>query len=147
MSLLPAARACEYYTGLLRVTHPWTRATSPDDATAVLCMRFDEVTEADRLIGVETSVAGGVEMGGHEPGRPVDVAIAQDSQLELSEAGVHLRLTQLRHPLQVGREYPLTLMFERSGLVLARLSVDFTPMRFAQPPRFHPSPAIPGTRP
>ena len=139
-ALLPRARACEYYTGSLRVTHPWTRATTADETVAVLCMRFDEVTEDDRLIGVQTPVAGGAEMAGTERGQPVDVPIAAGSQLELHEAGVHLRLTQLSFPLQVGREYPLTLSFARSGLVLARMSVDFTPTVPAFAPRLqHPS--------
>lgn len=126
----PTARACEFQTGLLRVTHPWTRATDAGATVAVLCMRFDEVSEDDRLIGASTPVAQGAEMGGPEAGRPVSVPIAKDTLLELSEAGVHLRLTGLSHPLQVGREYPLTLQFEKSGLLLARLSVDFTAMRF-----------------
>lgn len=127
---LPAARACEYYTGTLRVTHPWTRATAADATSAVLCMRIDEVQEADRLISVSTPVAEGAEMGGAEAGVHVDVPIAQGSVLELTDSGLHVRLTGLKQGLQVGREYPLTLGFERSGLVLARLSVDFTTMRF-----------------
>ena len=126
----PAARACEIYTGLLRVTHPWTRATTADATTAVLCMRLDEVTTADRLIGVSTPVATGAEMGGAQPGLAVNIAVPADTVTELSEAGVHVRLTGLKHPLQVGRDYALTLEFERSGTVLARLSVDFTTQRF-----------------
>lgn len=126
----PSARACEFHAGNLRVTHPWTRATALDAQTAVLCMRIDEVVEADRLIGARTPVATGAEMGGPEHGRPVDVPIAQGSVIELFEEGLHLRLTGLRHGLQVGREYPLELEFERTGLLLARLSVDFSTLRF-----------------
>ena len=122
------ARACEYQTGLLRVTHPWTRATAHDATVAVLCMRFDEVSQADRLIGVSTPVASGAEMSG--VGGPVNVAIAQGSEFELTEAGLHVRLTGLKQALQVGREYPLTLEFERAGTLLANLSVDHTAMRF-----------------
>jgi periplasmic copper chaperone A len=127
---LPQARACEFYTGLLRVTHPWTRATASDATTAVLCMRLDEVTTADRLIGASTPVATGAEMGGVEPGRSVDIPVPVDQITELTEDGPHIRLTGLKHALQVGRDYPLTLEFERSGLVLARMSVDFTTTRF-----------------
>ena len=127
---LPSARACEFHSGSLRVTHPWTRATTGDATVAVLCMRIDEVTEDDRLIGARMPLASGAEMGGPAEGARVDVPIAAGSQLELHDAGVHLRLTGLTATLQVGREYPLTLEFERSGLVLARLSVDYTPLRF-----------------
>ena len=38
-------------------------------------------------------------------------------------------LVGLRHALMVAREYPLTLVFERSGSVQATLSVDYA--RFA----------------
>ena len=127
---LPRAGACEFHSGTLRVTHPWTRATGSDATLAVLCMRIDEVTADDRLIGARMPLASGVEMGGPAAGRPVDLAIATGSQLDLHEAGVHLRLTGLTQPFQVGREYPLTLEFERSGLLLARLSVDYTTQRF-----------------
>jgi copper(I)-binding protein len=127
---LPPAHSCEFHTGSLRVTHPWTRATTGDATVAVLCMRIDEVTEDDRLIGARMPLASGAEMGGPDQGSAVDVPVAAGSQLDLHEAGVHLRLTGLTQTLQVGREYPLTLEFERSGLVLARLSVDFTPLRF-----------------
>ena len=127
---LRPARACEFYSGTLRITHPWTRATAADASSAVLCMRLDEVTEDDRLIGVSTPVASGAEMGSPDAGRAVDLSVPRGSVMELHEAGVHLRLTGLHQPLQTGREYPLTLQFERSGTVLARLSVDYTAMRF-----------------
>jgi len=127
---LRPAQACEYQADYLRVTHPWTRATNADATTAVLCMRLDEVTESDRLIAVETPVATGAEMGVAESGRAVDLAVPKGSVIDMHDAGLHLRLTGLRHPLQVGREYALRLDFERSGTVLARLSVDFPTMRF-----------------
>jgi copper(I)-binding protein len=129
-SALPHARACEFHTGSLRVTHPWTRATLPGATSAVLCMRIDEVTLADRLIGAEAPIAQGAEMGGPEPGVVVDVPVEVGQTIEFDDSRTHLRLTGLRHPLEPGREYPLTLHFERSGVLLARLSVDFTAMRF-----------------
>lgn len=126
------ASACEFYTGTLKITHPWTRATAPSESSAVLCMRIDEVTEPDRLIGVTTPFSDGAEMGQGEPGRPLDFAIARGSVIEMSEDGPHVRLTKLRHALQTGRDYPIALHFEHSGVVHARLSVDFpyTPVRF-----------------
>lgn len=127
----PAARACEFQTGILRVTHPWTRATLEGADTAVLCMRIDEVLQDDRLIGAQSPVAAGATMAGQgQTGRAVDLPLPAGSTVDMHEDGLHLRLTGLRHALQAGREYPLTLEFERSGLLLARLSVDFTALRF-----------------
>ena len=126
---LPAARACEVQAEFLRITHPWTRGTAPDDQFAVLCMRIDEVVADDRLIGVQTPVADGVWLPDAPPGQPLDLAIPAGSHIEMHEQGLHLRLAPLRMPLHAGRSYPLQLSFARSGVVRATLSVDFP--RFA----------------
>lgn len=126
LGLAPSAsRACEVQAEFLRVVHPWTRATAPGDATAVLCMRIDEVTADDRLVGVDTPVAGDAQLVLDGRVVPLDLPLAAGSQLEMHDRGVHLRLTGLRHPLQTGRSYPLRLQFARSGDVLATLSVDY----------------------
>lgn len=124
-SWLPAVQACEVQGEFLRVTHPWTRATAPGAEFATLCMRIDEVTAADRLIGVHTPVADGVELAGARRGAPLDLAIPAGSDLDLHEHGLHLRLMPLRLALHAGRSYPLRLTFARSGVVDAILSVDF----------------------
>jgi copper(I)-binding protein len=124
------ARACEYITSHLRITHPWTRATEQGADTAVLGMRFDEVTQTDRLIGVRTPVAMGAVFAGAEPGTPLDVEILRGSVVELGHSGPQLRLIGLTVPLQVGRAYPLELHFAESGVVLAQLTVDFPALRF-----------------
>lgn len=130
---MPSARACEFFAAHLRITHPWTRASAPGATSAMVCMRFDEVTLSDRLIGVASPVAESAAMsglvGGVTIGGPVNLAIPADQLITLSEAGPHIRLIGLRHELLVAREYPLTLVFERSGTVQATLSVDYA--RFA----------------
>jgi hypothetical protein len=133
------ARACEFFTGRLRVVHPWTRATAPGAESAVLCMELDEVTQADRLLGVRTPIATGVAMGGPRAGEPLDLALLPGERLALNEDGLHLLLTGLAHPLPVGRKYRLELLFEHAGPIATDLSVDFdlapaprsfTPRRF-----------------
>jgi len=123
------ARACEYVTRTMRIVHPWTRATADNAAQAVLCMSFADVVETDRLVGVETPVAGSAEMGGPDGGGAVDLAIPVGRETVLTESGVHVRLTDLEHGLEVGRAYPLTLTFEKSGQVLALLNVDYARFR------------------
>lgn len=121
------ARACEFNSGRLRVSHPWTRATRAGEDEALLCMRFDQVEAVDRLIGVSTPLAEGVVMAG---GGAVDLALRPGDDLTLSPDGLHLRLTGLRHAIPFGRQYPLALQFEQAGLLFARLSVDFNPEQF-----------------
>jgi copper(I)-binding protein len=122
---LPAARACEYFSSNLRITHPWTRASEPDARTAVVCMKFDEVRQDDRLIDVQTPVAEAAELHGAEAGPDMDLLIRSGQELELSEAGLHIRLTGLKFPLEVARSYPLKLVFQRGGVVNATLNVDY----------------------
>jgi hypothetical protein len=60
----PPARACEVVAEYLRITHPWTRGTAPGAPVGVLCMKLDEVLEDERLLGVRTPVATGVQLAG-----------------------------------------------------------------------------------
>ena len=123
--LLPAARACEVQAEFLRLTHPWTRATALNARFAVLCMRIDEVTADDMLIGVQTPVASGVLLPGAPAGQPLALAIPAGSQIEMHEQGIHLQLAPLRLALEAGRSHPLQLTFARSGVVRTTLSVDY----------------------
>jgi len=123
---LPAARACEYFAPHLRITHPWTRASGPGETVAGVYMKIDDVTRADRLIGVDTPVAAGAEMAGTASGSAVDVPLPLGQETELSESGVFIRLTGLKHPLEIGRSYPLRLQFELGGVVNAKLNIDYT---------------------
>jgi copper(I)-binding protein len=126
------ARACEFFSNHLRIWHPSTRATRVDAETAKLCMRFDEVQRSDRLIGIETPVAGGARLAG--PGAPMgqqdlSLLIREGQELTLSEDGLHIELLDLRQPLQVGRSFPLRLIFESAPAVNAQLNVDFGLLR------------------
>lgn len=125
-------QACEFFSTHMRIWHPWTRATRVDADTAVLCMRFDEVQQADCLIGVETPMARGVRLAG--PGAPqgaqaLDLAIPAGQDLTLTEDGLHLELLDLQQPLQIGRSYPLRLVFALGGAVNATLNVDYAGLR------------------
>jgi copper(I)-binding protein len=119
------ARACEFFAPNLRVYRPWSRATAAGDAFAVLCMTFDEVTLADRLLAVHTPVAGRVVLQRAGKPAPVDLALPAGASTELDEGGVHLRLLDLQHPLAVGRNYPLELRFERGGTVVGDFDVIY----------------------
>lgn len=119
------ARACEFWSPNLRITHPWTRETADGAQTAIVCMKFDQVTEDDRLIGIETAVASGAELGGEGATRELDLAIPKGRETVLGEQGTFVRLLGLRHPLYTGRAYPMRLHFARGGSVATDLTVDY----------------------
>lgn len=125
----PTARACEFDTINFVIVHPWTRASEPGATTAVVSMNFVNVTRADRLIGVRTPVAEAAEMGGECMPPLLDFEIPVGPATALRENGPHLRLLGLKQPLLIGREYPMTLVFEGAGAVSARLSVDYARFR------------------
>jgi copper(I)-binding protein len=119
------ARACEFFAPNLRIYRPWSRATATGDAFAVLCMTFDEVTLADRLLEVRTPVAERVVLQREGHATPVDLALPIGTSTELDEGGLHLRLLGLKHPLGVGRNYPLEVRFERGGTVVGDFDVIY----------------------
>jgi copper(I)-binding protein len=121
----PGSRACEFFSSHLRITHPWTRASAEGATSALICMKFDEVTQADRLIGVETPVARAAELAGLGVRPALDFAIPAGQETLLSEEGIHVRLLDLLIPLEMGREYPLLLTFAGGGVIQAKLSVDY----------------------
>jgi copper(I)-binding protein len=129
LALLGAAprpvQACEVQARWLRITHPWTRATAADGQTAVLCMKFDEVTADERLIGVATPVSTGSKLAGSLAPPDFDFAIPAGRETYLDDSGIHVLLTGLLHPLEIGRSYPLRLHFAGSGWVDHTLSVDY----------------------
>jgi hypothetical protein len=124
-ALWPSAYACQTPLGILTLVHPWTRATSPDATTAAVCMGFEEVEAEDWLIGASSSVAESAEMGGEGARKDVRFRIAKGQSSALSEAGTYLKLVGLKFPLEVGRSFPLTLVFEKTGTVQASLSIDY----------------------
>lgn len=132
MGMLPPARACEFFSSHLRIWHPWTRATRVDADTARLCMRFDQVQKTDRLIRIETPVAAGARLAG--PGAPeaaqdLSLLIREGEELTLAEDGLHIELLDLQQPLQLGRSFPLRLVFESAEPVSALLNVDYAGLR------------------
>ena len=101
-------------------------------------MRFDEVSRDDRLVHMHTPVAAAAEMSGivltaSSPGAGagLDFFFPAAQASALSERGRFVRLLDMRHPLEVDRSFPLTLVFQRGGVVDATLTVDFASFRFA----------------
>ena len=126
------SQACEFFSSHMRIWHPWTRATRVDAEKAALFMRFDEVETTDRLIGIRTPVAAGARLAG--PGAPpqgqdLSLPIPAGDTLTLAEDGLHIELLDLQQPLQIGRSYPLHLIFQSADPVRAVLTVDFAGLR------------------
>lgn len=119
------AHACEFLTSNFKIVHPWSRATREDATSVAVCMTFDQVSQTDRLIGAESMVCAGAEIGGVGAKPMVDFLIPEGQTTVMREAGTYLRLVGLQFELPVGRQYPLTLIFQKTGPVAATLTIDY----------------------
>jgi hypothetical protein len=123
--LAPRAKACEFFAPNLRVYRPWTRATPPGADSAIVCVTFDQVTETDHLIGIETPLCEGAEIGGVGARQGLDLVIPAGRETVLTEQTTYLRLVGLKQPLLFGRSYPMNYVFEKGGVVPGDVDVDY----------------------
>lgn len=120
---VPAMAADPVRVGDLAVEQAWARATAPSAKTGAVYLTVRNTgTQPDRIVSVETPVAGHAEA--HETRQEGDVlrmretgplAVPPGGALEMRPGGTHVMLMDLRNGLEVGQEFPLTIVFERNG--------------------------------
>lgn len=126
-----AVHAQDYAIGALKISHPWTPATSESakDAPGYVTI-INTGREPDRLKGGSFAEAAHVEVhagprqGGAAQMAPAQggLVIAPGETVTLRPGGDHLMFVGLRSPLERGATKQAILQFERSGA----LEVDFT---------------------
>ncbi|MCY1557377.1 Copper chaperone PCu(A)C [compost metagenome] len=86
--------------------------------------------EADRLLSVQTPVAGKAELHEHvhsdgvmKMQRVQDVAIPAGGEVEFAPMGYHVMLFNLQQQAKDGERFPLTLTFEKAGKVEVEVAV------------------------
>jgi copper(I)-binding protein len=128
----PTVRAHEFFSSSLTVHHPWTRASAAGATSAIVSMKFEDVGVTDSLISAQSPIFEGSEFGGvgvtDSSRKGYEFVIQEGQNAELSEAGTYLRVLGLKFPLEVGREYPMTLLFAKAGPLKAALLIDFPPL-------------------
>ena len=125
------AQAHDYYAKFFHIYHPWAEPTEPGAADSAVYVKFDEIAADDQLISASTSLADRVELRGPAGVSPSGteglllngIALASGSEVELRPGSARLVLKGLKLPLQLGRSYPITLEFEKSGVVFVMVSV------------------------
>ena len=118
--------AHEYYAASFQIVHPWAHPAPAGTRTAGIYMRIIEISADDRLVSASTEIAERIELripprDATDASTPAGIRLAAGSELSLSAATAHLVLHGLNTELHQGRQYPLRLMFEKSGEV----RVDF----------------------
>jgi copper(I)-binding protein len=124
---LAAAGACalahEYPTEGFMLIHPWAEATQPGATEAAVYFRLDDVSRDDRLLRATTPYAESVEMRAADDGAVAALPFGPAPQLEFTPGKPHMLLRGLKQPLQWGRSYLMTMVFEKAGPVLVMVSV------------------------
>jgi copper(I)-binding protein len=118
----PQTDAHEYYGKSFTLIHPWAEPSEPHAQSADVFMHFEGVEQPDRLVGASSSLATNVELRGPD-GNPAPEGIAVGPETSLQPGGAHLVLTGLKQPLELGRSYPLTLDFDKSGTMHVMISI------------------------
>lgn len=114
------------------VDSAWARA-SPGRATTggAYVSVTNRATVADRLVAIETPVAGRAEVHSHidDNGimrmRKIDaIDVAPGGTITMMPGGYHIMLMGLHKPLKKGDKIPITLIFEKAGKVTADVHVQ-----------------------
>lgn len=124
--------------GTIAVTDAYARASTGMSVSGAAFMVIENHgTADDRLIAARSDIAEKVELHTHisdangvmkmvevEEGFPV----AAGTRHALARGGDHVMFLGLREPLTNGKQFPLTLVFERAGEITVDVPVDLTRM-------------------
>jgi periplasmic copper chaperone A len=128
-----AASAHDYKVGALEIANPWSRAVPKGATVAVGYMTIKNTgTTPDRLVGGSTPVAGKLEIhemtmdNGVMKMRPLaaGLEIKPGETVELKPESIHLMLTNLKQPVEMGKPFEASLMFEKAGAVNVEFAVE-----------------------
>lgn len=107
----------------LQIEEAWARATTIGNSVVYVKI-FNNSSQSDRLINVETDVCKVVELHTHlkEGGiykmrRLKAIEIPAKQVISLEEGGLHIMLMNIFEPLKEGTEIKLILVFEKAGRV------------------------------
>jgi periplasmic copper chaperone A len=134
--LLPAgfAIAHDYKAGELQIAHPWSMELPPNAPTvAAYFVVHNNGKTADRLLSVESPVAGKAELHEHvmhdglmKMQQVQSVDVPAGGEAKFAPMGFHVMLLELKDKSKLidGQRFPLTLHFEKSGDVTVDVAVQ-----------------------
>jgi hypothetical protein len=133
LSISTCAGAKDGQAGGLLIGPSFARASMPGQGSGAIYLSLENKSGAeDALVAATTPAAKEVEM--HEMSMEGDVmrmrqvqriVLAPGTQLTMQPGkGYHLMLTGLKAPLKSGDKVPLTLRFQRAGIVQTSISVE-----------------------
>jgi copper(I)-binding protein len=126
-----AAHAHSYKVGDIAIGHPYARGTAPGQPNGGAYLRLENRGAEDRLVSARAEVCRQVELhtsrmeGDVMRMRQVDaIDIPANKAVVLQPGGMHLMLVGLKAPLKEGDRFPLTLKFEKAGVLTVDVVVQ-----------------------
>jgi periplasmic copper chaperone A len=134
-TLSSAALAHDVQSGDLTIMHPWARATAKSAKTgAAYFMISNQGKTADKLVDVKSDVAKKTEIhlssmkdGMMKMERVDGVKVPANDNAELKPGSYHIMFMGLKAPFKTGTKFPLTLVFEKGGVVEINVMVQKGP--------------------
>lgn len=124
------ARAHSFPEDGFTVIHPWCEEAPRGTVDWLVQLRITDVSKADRLLAASTPVADGMSLrtpaylqGIAQRDTGPGVPLQPGRDLVMNQLTQHFVLDRVNTDLRMGFEYPLSLIFERSGEVAAALIV------------------------
>ena len=126
--------AHEYKAGMVKIDHPWARPSRV--ATIPAAVYFEIVNngqEQDRLVAAKTNRAEHVELhvtemtdDGATKMRHLKegIIVPADASTSMETGAYHVMLIGLGEALSVGERFPMTLTFEKAGMVEVIINVE-----------------------
>jgi copper(I)-binding protein len=142
--LLPAcfANAHEYKAGEIEIAHPWSQELPPNAPTvAAYFVIHNGGTTADRLLSVDSPIAPEAQLHEHvmqgdlmKMQQVPSVEIPAGGNVIFAPMAYHVMLLNPtdRSLLTDGKQFPLTLHFEKAGDVTVEVSVQKKPPETTQ---------------
>jgi copper(I)-binding protein len=127
------AHAHDYKTSTLHIEHPWTRVTPKGATVAGGYVKIENKgMAADRLIGASAEVSGRTELHEMKMEGTVmrmralanGIEIPASGNVELKPGGLHIMFLELKVPLEQGKHFKGTLLFEKAGTVAVEFAVE-----------------------
>jgi periplasmic copper chaperone A len=120
------AQAHEYYAGNFKLIHPWSQASETGDTEAPIYFAVEDVSRADELLKVNTSLGESVEFRSGQGAQAKvlgSITINPGSRQEFLPGETYVVVKGLKTPLQWARSYSMTFVFKHAGPVNVMVSV------------------------
>jgi copper(I)-binding protein len=115
----------------IAVEHAWARATPKSASTgAAFVTLVNNGTSDDRLLGVTSPAAErtqlfseSIDNGVMKMTQLLSLDLHPGTPVVFKPGGIHMMLMGLKQPLSEGQTFPLTLTFEKAGVIEATVAV------------------------